>query len=132
MDSHWGDPNHRPRTGQWVCLLIRNDFTGERLRWLVAHGAATSRNGKLVGIYQRYQSSPTVLLNGERQGPAATPERIVLVDRVKGSNLVLRHEERIVDPAYVLREEATELEPVLDRSDVPPGRKVRPGYVFRP
>lgn len=127
MDNGW-----RPRSGQWTVFLLNGDLTGERLRWLVAHGAATSRNGKLVGIYQRYQRSTTVLLNGEPQGPPTTPERIVLVHRATGDNLVLQDERRCVDPAYVLREQAIELEPVLDRADVPPGRKMRPGFVFRP
>jgi hypothetical protein len=127
------DNSLRFREGQWVLFLLREDYSGDHLRDLLAQGVATGRNGKLLGIYQHYQTTPEVLLNGERQGPSELPERLRLVDRERGQALDIVMEYGIVvKDAWIYREDAVELEPVLDRADIPAGRYVAPGHVFRP
>jgi hypothetical protein len=114
------------RHGQWV--LFTKIAVGEIA---AAHRGAA---GKVVGIYQRAASDP---LTGQER-----PAHIVPVD-ANGANLMFpisgfpagttpAGEAAGVARCILLLDQVSDVEPLLDRADLPPGRVLNPEFQLRP
>jgi hypothetical protein len=126
----------RARHGQWVAFYLKDDPYNEKLIFLAKQGCARTRSGKLLGIYHRAKRHDDVVLippdAPEQVQGGWLDERVMLVDKHMGANIPMTQNGRYYEGCYFYRDVVEDLEPVLDRADLPPGRYVPPGFQFRP